>query len=86
MTKNKINFRHLNDDTTIPLHLYLPTMDSYNNLRYRIEVMAMRIIKEHLPSFSDCDVAMHIGHQYSHGSAKTSKIVSIQPIITISAG
>ena len=82
--KNRVNFRHLPDDNNIPvqdipLHLYLPSQDEYDNLKMRMEVIAMRIIKEHIPAFSECEVQQHIPHQYSFESSMRSRIVSDLP-------
>ena len=59
-----------------PLHMYLPSPDEYDNLRIRMEVIVMRITKEHIPAFSLCDVPMHVEHQYSYESSQRSGIVS----------
>ena len=55
---------------------YLPDTDNFLNMKTRMEVIVMRILKEHLAAFNTTPVIQHIPHQYSDESSLRSRIVS----------
>ncbi|XP_070542604.1 uncharacterized protein [Ptychodera flava] len=84
--KNRITFRHLDNEKStvraceIPLTTFIPSQDTYTNLRRRMEIIVSRIICDHFVHFStyyaDC-VPNHVPHDYSLESARKSELVNL---------
>ncbi|KAJ8300936.1 hypothetical protein KUTeg_022455 [Tegillarca granosa] len=77
---NRIGFRDLESNIKrkaqdMALFHFLPNQDDYNNLKVRMEVMMMRILKEYFNAFKEVDVVDHIPHDYSEDSSKKTKII-----------
>lgn len=72
---NRISCRSLTGINTtraqdMPLFHFLPNQNDYDNLKVRMEVIVMRILKKYMDAFKDCDVVDHIPHDFTEDSSK----------------
>ncbi|KAJ8300508.1 hypothetical protein KUTeg_022027 [Tegillarca granosa] len=84
---NRIGLRDLESNITrkaqdMALFHFLPNQDDYNNLKVRMEVMVLRILKEYFNAFKEVDVVDHIPHDYSEDSCKKTKIL-FNPLVDL---